>query len=103
MNEIDTLLKEVKDILYDETIVKEFFKVRTLINTNEEINSLEINMKYHEKEMTKHINDDEIYFKEKELYQFYKEKLENNPLMQNYNQIFNEVYDLLLEVKSILN
>ncbi len=103
MNEIDTILKEVKDILYDETIVKEFFRVRTLINKNEEINSLEINMKYHEKEMTKHINDDEIYFKEKELYQFYKEKLEYNPLMQNYNQIFNEVYDLLLEVKSILN
>lgn len=103
MTEIDTLLKEAKNTLYDETIVKEFFRLQKLINENEEINNLDTQMKYHEKEMTKNIDNDDIYFKEKELYQFCKDKLESNPLMQNYNQIFAEVYDLLLEVKSILN
>ena len=103
MTDISLLIKNAKEALYENELVKEFFRLRELVLNNEEINELSKEVKYHEKEMTNHMNNDEVYFKEKALYESYKNKLDNHPLMVDFNIISNEVYDLLLEVKSILN
>ena len=103
MNDIDTLLKEAKNTLYDNEIVKEFFRIKKIIENDEEISTLRKEMILHEKNMTFNMNNDDVYFKEKNLYEETKSRLDNHPLIIDYEMISNEVYDLLLEVKQILN
>ena len=103
MNNIDDLILDTKKTLFEHPLIKEYFRLRNEVKNSKEIEELASNMKIHEKEMTQNMNDDETYFKEKALFEEYKNKYENHPLMVDYVTISNEVYDLLLEVKSILN
>ena len=52
--------------------------------------------------MTKNVNDDDIYFKEKEIYEELKSKFDNDPLIINFKNVSEELLDILNEVKQVL-
>ena len=68
MTEVDKLLQNAKENLYQNEIVKEYFRLAEIIKNDAELLSLEQNMKVHERGMTLNIDNDEVYFKEKELF-----------------------------------
>ena len=53
--------------------------------------------------MCRYENNDEIYFKEKKLYEDSLAKLEANPIYLNFIEIKKEVNALLKEVAEVLN
>ena len=103
MNEIDKLLKEVEDKINNEECVKEYFRLKKLIDEDEELKALDKDIRFHQKEMCKHENEDEIYFKEKKLYEEGVAKLEANPIYANFVEIRKDVHALLEEIAGVLN
>ena len=103
MDNVETLLKEVSEKLFNYPCVKEYFRLKEIIENDKELSSLEKEVRQHQKLMCEHQNDDEVYFKEKELYETKLAQLEANPIIQNFEEVKKEVNALLNEVKEILN
>ena len=103
MDNIEALLKEVSDKLFNYPCVKEYFRLKGVIENDEKISTLEKGVREHQKLMCEHQNEDEIYFKEKELYESKLGELETNPIIQNFKEVKKEVNALLNEVRDILN
>lgn len=101
-NDIDHQLNEVKTLINEEPIVQEFFKLRDDIIHNQELKEISRIMHEHQKEMSLHVNNEEIYFREKKLYEEYYQKYHNHPLILNYDYIKEEVYNLLMQVSNLL-
>ena len=102
MTEVDKLLQNAKENLYQNEIVKEYFRLAEIIKNDAELLSLEQNMKVHERGMTLNMDNDEVYFKEKELFEKYKLEIEQNPIYIDFKNVEEEVFALLLEVKRAL-
>ena len=102
MDKIDSLILDIKKELYDEPIIKEYLSLKEAIDNNEELKRLNKEMKAHQKAMCENMDNDEIYFKEKEAYESYLNKINSHPLMQNFNAIKDEVFALLSEVKDAI-
>lgn len=102
MDKIDSLILDIKKELYDDPIIKEYLSLKEAIDNNEELKQLSKEMKAHQKAMCENMDNDEIYFKEKETYESYLNKINFHPLMQNYNAIKDEVFALLSEVKDAI-
>ena len=103
MDKIETLLKEVSEQLFNYPCVKEYFRLKNIIENDKELSKLEKEVRVHQKKMCEHQNDDDIYFKEKELYETKLAELETNPIIQNFEEVKKEVNALLNEVRDILN
>lgn len=103
MNNIEELLNKVNDEILNEESVKEYFRLKKIIESDEEILNLEKKTQKHQKLMCQNKNYDEIYFKEKELYEKYSSELENNPIVQNFNLIKKEVNSLLIDIRDFLS
>lgn len=103
MNNLDKLLSEVNKTILNEEIVKEYFRLKSIIENDEEITNLDKEVRLHQKTMCAHKDEDDIYFKEKDLYESSLAKLEANPIYINFVQIKKEVNELLLEIKDYLS
>lgn len=103
MSNLEKLLKEAKEELYNEECVKEYFRLKAILDNDEEIKNLDKEMKNHQKIMCENKDNDEIYLKEKFLYENCKKSLDENPLYQNFLSAQEEVNSLLLDVKGILD
>lgn len=103
MNNLEELLNKINDEILNEECVKEYFRLKKIIESDEEILSLEKKAQVHQKLMCQNKNNDEIYFKEKELYEKYSSELENNPIVQNFNLIKKEVNSLLIDIRDFLS
>lgn len=102
MNNLDELIKTAHKNLYETDIVKEYFRLRDLLKNNEELASIEKEMKEHERLMTLNIMNDEEYKKEKEEYEKCRSFIDNHPLVNDFHEVETEVYNLLKEIKEIL-
>ena len=102
MAKIDELLKEVNDQLNEEICVKEYFRLKNVIENDKELIELDKLVREHQTAMCKAQDNDEIYFKEKELYETYLNQLNNNPIYQNFEEVKKEVNALLKEMKDYL-
>ena len=102
MNDIDKLLNEVCDKLNDEECVKEYFRLKHIIEEDKQLKELDQKIRFHQKEMCKHENNDEIYFREKELYEKYLKELESNPIYMNFMEVKKEVSALLIDMRDFL-
>ena len=103
MDNIEKLLKEVSDRLNDEECVKEYFRLKEIINNDSNLKRLDKEVREHQKKMCEFQNDDEIYFKEKALYESSLKELEDNPIYQNFNEVKKEVNSLLIEIRDFLS
>lgn len=103
MNDIDYLLLEVKDILYKEPIVQEYFSLKKEIEENKELIELDKSVRHHQRMMCSNLENDDIYLKEKSLYEEELSRMNNHPLVVNFNNIKEEVLVLLKEVRDSLS
>lgn len=103
MNNIDEVLKEVDECLSNEPSIKEYFRLKEIISNDKELMKLDSLVREHQTKMCQNQNNDEIYFKEKALYERYLSELEANPIYQNFNEVKKEVNKLLLEIKNYLD
>lgn len=102
MNKLDDELVNLKRLIYDNEFVKEYLKLKEEISSNSDILFLHEEIVKHQKLMSLNMNNDEIYQKEKNLYDASLLKYNSHPLIQNYNQVQDYVYNLLDELKSII-
>ena len=102
MSDIDVKLAEVKDELYSDPVLVEYFRLKDMIEHDEELMNLEKEVRLHQKKMCENIDNDEIYLLEKELYETYSSQLRNNPLVINFNLVKDDAVKLLKEVKEYL-
>ena len=84
MNKFEKTLEEFKKELFNEQCVKEYFYYKDLVEKDESIKKLDEEARFHQKEMCKNKDNNEVYFKEKALYEERKNKLDNNPVLINY-------------------
>ena len=103
MNKLDELLCSFKEELYNEESVKEYFYYKKLVENDPSIKELDEQVRFHQKEMCRNKDNDEIYFKEKGIYEELKNKLEQNPILVNYQIAKDEVFSLLVDIKHILS
>ena len=103
MNNFDELLVEVKNEIMNEECVKEYFRLKQILDSDESLKSLDKEMKAHQKKMCENKDNDEIYLKEKSLYDSLKSQIENNPVWQNFQTVKEEVYSLLVDIKNVLS
>jgi len=103
MTNLDTVLSEFKKELFDEPCVKEYFYYKNLVENDESIKKLDEEVRFHQKEMCKNKDNNEVYFKEKALYEELKNKLDSNPVLVNYQIAKEEVFSLLVDIKHILS
>ena len=103
MSDFDKTLKEFKKELFNEQCVKEYFYYKNLLEKDESIKKLDEEVRFHQKEMCKNKNNNEAYFKEKAIYEELKNKLDNHPILINYQIAKDEVFSLLVDIKNILS
>ena len=103
MNNFDELLSSLKKELFNEDCVKEYFYYKKIVDNDPSIKELDEQVRFHQKEMCKNKNNDEIYFKEKAIYEELKEKFDNNPVLINYQIARDEVFSLLVDIKKLLS
>ena len=103
MSNLDKVLNEFKDELFNEGCVKEYFYYKNLVENDESIKELDEEVRFHQKEMCKNKDNNEKYFEEKALYEELKNKLDSNPILVNYQIAKEEVFSLLVDIKHILS
>ena len=103
MTNLDNVLSEFKKELFNEPCVKEYFYYKNLVENDESIKKLDEEVRFHQKEMCKNKDNNEVYFKEKALYEELKNKLDSNPILVNYQIAKEEVFSLLVDIKHILS
>lgn len=103
MNKFEDTLKQLKNELFNEECVKEYFYYKNKVENDFQIKALDEEVKFHQKEMCKNKDNDEIYLKEKEAYELAKKKFENNPVLINYQIAKEEVFSLLVDIKQLLS
>ena len=103
MTNLDIVLEQFKLELFNEPCVKEYFYYKNLLEKDDSIRRLDEEVRFHQKEMCKNKNNNEAYFKEKAIYEELKNKLDNNPILVNYQIAKEEVFSLLVDIKHILS
>lgn len=102
MNEFEKQLDKCQKLLYDEPIVKEYFRLKKIVQSDAELVRLDKEIHQHQNLMCVYKDDENIYQNEKKIYDEQLAQFKSNPLVENYFQVREEVYALLNEVKEIL-
>ncbi len=102
MNDFEEALRNLKEELFSLDVVKTYFKSKNEIENNAELNLIKGRIVSLKQEMTLNIDIDEKYFKAKEEYESLLKKYTEHPLIQNFELIKDELYNLLTEIKKII-
>ena len=102
MNNFDEELANFKDIVFNQPIIKEYFKIKMEIAENDYLKDLQDKIVFYAQELTKNVNNDDVYLASKEKYETYLKEYNSNPLVINLHEISKEVENTLLELKNIL-
>ncbi len=102
MNKFEEALETVKNELFNEKCVKEYFYYKNIVENDATIIELDKQAKFHQKEMCKNKDNEEKYLSEKALYEKHQKELDNNPILNNYKIAKDEVFSLLVDIKHIL-
>ena len=103
MNSFDELISSLKEELYNEECVKEYFYYKQIVENDSSIKELDEQVRFHQKEMCRNKDNDEVYFREKAIYEELKKKFDNNPVLINYQIARDEVFSLLVDIKKLLS
>jgi len=102
MNNFECSLEKAKKLLEQDETVQEFFRLQKIVQNDSYLNQLDNEIHQHQKDMCANKNNDEIYFKEKSLYESKLAEFQSNPMVANYFEIKDEVSMLLNQMKEIL-
>ena len=103
MNSFEIDLASLKEELFNEQCVKDFLYFKNLVEKDDSLKQLDEQVRFHQKEMCRHKDDNKKYFEEKAIYEDLKSKLDNNPILINYQIAKEEVFSLLVDIKHILS
>lgn len=103
MINLDELISSINDELKQEESIKQYFYYKNIIENDKDLKQLDIDVRFHQKEMCKNKNNPEVYAKEKVIYEDLKNKLDNNPILINYQIAKEEVYSILVDIKNALS
>ncbi|MEG0977840.1 MAG: YlbF family regulator [Bacilli bacterium] len=101
----EELFKEIDDIkenLYNEPLIKEYFRLANAIKKNKELIELTKEIEFSKKNLVPSSSSEEDYKKELATYNSLKEKYNSNPLIVNFLIIKEQVKDLISEIKDII-
>lgn len=96
-------VKLLKKEIVNSDIYKEYSLLKAQIEASEEIKSLKKQLNELKQNMTNHINDNDSHALYKKQYLETLKKLDNHPLIQNYNYIKEEFMNELNEIKEQIN
>lgn len=99
MNEVEKKLEIVKDELYSNPLVLEYFRLKKAIEDDEELMELDKKIRTLQKELCYKNKKENI--DNNESYVALKARFDNNPLVINYNKVKEEVLNLLNEIKEV--
>lgn len=102
MNRVDQALENLLIALENEPVVLAFKKARDLVKNDEFILSAEKKLKDLQQEITRHAMDKVWHETALKSYQILKQKYDEHPYVLNYNSLLNDVNDLLLTIKTII-
>lgn len=102
MNSFEEELTLLKEKLFNEDCVKTYFSLKEQIEKSVELNDLRAKISFHAQTMTKNMDNDELYFKHKEAYEQVLKEYNSHPLIVDYNQVSEEVNELLVQLKNII-
>lgn len=94
MNNIDVLIAKLKEEIYKDPLINEYFRLKEAIKNNEEINKKILELLFLKK--CNPVNE------EKERYYKIKNELDKNPLFYNFKIVEEEVNNYKKEIKEIL-
>ena len=103
MSKIDDIIVSLKNELMNEECVKQYFYYKNIIDENEELKALDSEIKFYQKEMCKNKENNEVYLKEKALYEDAKSRFDSNPILINYQIAKDEVFSLLVDIEQVLS
>ena len=103
MSNLDELISSINDELKQEECVKQYFYYKNIVENDKDLKQLDEDVRFHQKEMCKNKNNPEVYGKEKAIYEELKNKLDNNPILINYQIAKDEVYSILVDIKNVLS
>ncbi len=101
MTELDDKLLKLKNELYSDPAVVEYFRLKKLIESDESLNLLDKEIKELQRKVCSEVHesrDSKDADKLNELLQ----KFNSNPVIINYNKLYLEVKDLLKEISDTL-
>lgn len=103
MDKINKILLETKEELFNEPIVKQYFLLLKQIEENAELNELKEKIQKAQVDLSMHFGSKEsIHQKKKDYLLNLVKQYDEHPLIVNYNFVFEEVNNLLLKMKEIL-
>jgi cell fate (sporulation/competence/biofilm development) regulator YmcA (YheA/YmcA/DUF963 family) len=100
--EIEKLIASLKQELLNTPEMVRFFQIQKEIQDNDELMKWNKTMREHQRLMTKNVDDEIKYSKHKKQYEQYQIKYDNHPLVVNYRYQKEIVYDLLNQLKTII-
>lgn len=102
MNKVDKALEELIQNLNNEPVIIEFVKARDLVSSDVFVIETEKKLKELQQLITRNAMDKKLYETYKAEYDLRKEQFDEHPYVLNYNSLLNEVNELLLNIKSII-
>lgn len=102
MNDFDQALEDLKNELFSLEEVKTYFKLKSEIDNNAELVLIKEKITSLKQEMTLNIDLDDKYFKAKKEYELLLKKYTEHPLIQNFEIVKENVYNILMEIKKII-
>lgn len=102
MKSVEEALLDVKEELYKDPLIQEYFRLKSIIENDKNLTLLDKEVREHQKKMCENMSNEEIYLKEKALYEKKNEELLSNPIYQNYQSVKEEVVSLLNQIKESL-
>ena len=103
MNNIDELVSSIKSELANEECVQNYFYYKKLVESDSTLSKLDEEMRLHQKQMCRNKEDNDLYFKEKTIYEELRKKIDENPILINYQIAKDEVFSLLVDIKNLLS
>ena len=103
MTNLDELLSSIKSELLKEECVQNYFYYKNLVENDPDIKKLDEDIRFHQKEMCKNKDNNDVYFKEKAIYEDLRKRFDENPILINYQIAKEEVFSLLVDIKNLLS
>lgn len=102
---MDKLTKSIEDViaaLNAEPVVQEFEKAKALVTSDKYVQQMEAKLKVLQQKMTQNVMDKTLHETYKADYETLKKEYDEHPYVVNYNALLNDVNDLLLMLKNII-
>lgn len=102
MNEFEQALQDLVEEIHGLPLVKTYWQLHKEIEENDALKKMKQEMQKWQRQMTLHLSDLKEHQFAKENYERLQNEYQMHPLIQNYQQVKEEVQDLLFQIKEIL-